>query len=833
MIATSKHALYQINIAKGLKSLHDDGGFVTMAHSIIDVDANDDYGIWITNIYLHIFFRTGVSSTNMLGTGWVQTDGLLKGITTGRYGLVFGYNHYTHTFKRGGIASSVHTGTYWHLLPGFHVIDESCARRVCFCINSLHKLFTTGLMASADSPSWTGSWIYIYPNVKDISAYGEKTLWKLDTNGFIWEAVNVYDSNFIKLTWERRGYQQQTFKDVAVTDKKAYAVGTDGNIYVLTGCPIFDFEDNDLSEWEKTGTVFEMQPTFSQNTVAGAIGKVGKRCIDTLTSSQNVTIGDSPVGTAISPLFQIRTTMLHFTVGGGSHPNNYVGLVIDGVERFQSSGKSVPKETSTGKVRMGRYWWDVSAYVGKCASVKLVDSSSASWGHTLFDDLRASPPCFKGMDAVLTRVGHERMVSIGQAVKHSLKLKGFYTSALRPLVITAKVPTINGHPLIYFEDLSVVSTTCKTNDTISKKRLFSESGHAFSITGTIKSLLSDATIEIAARVYDHEKIKIGSPFATKFFVTVMFTNEYIKTFERDMQILRHGNESASLVYHGEILEKRRFFVGENVTFKVQVSHNYNFSVSNAYKVNIRLVVPEVLTIIQVNGLQTSSGDIATSDSRGSKQILLQQLLLGDTRNIILVLKIKNLPKWTQSKRAFHNGEILLDKIYFCPRKDCHNGSNTGTEIASLATQKFYDFKFSYNKTSRVVDDAFTEVNERNTSALFICMRYNEPILQNGRQCYFGNLSTNSWQPLSQFITNLTYFDNTRQELYGLTKSLKTVKMFGEDFSQIKFLSTSQWNELAGSVAGKFLKASNVGSDDSKNARSLQMYSSFFRWRCCL
>ena len=833
VIATSKHALYQINIAKGLKSLHDDGGFVTMTVDVIDVDANDDYGIWLTNIYSSVFYRTGVSSTNMLGTGWVQTDGLLKGITTGRYGLVFGYNHYTNTFKRGGIASSVHTGTYWHLLPGFHVIDESCAKRVCFCINSLHKLFTTGLMASADSPSWTGSWIYIYPNVKDISAYGEKTLWKLDTNGFIWEAVNVYDSNFIKLTWERRGYQQQTFKDVAVTDKKAYAVGTDGNIYVLTGCPIFDFEDNDLSEWEKTGTVFELQPTFSQSTVVGAIGKVGKRCIDTFTSNRNATIGDSPVGTAISPLFQIRTNMLHFAIGGGSHPNNYVGLVIDGVERFQSSGKSVPKETSTGTVRMGRYWWDVSAYVGKCASVKLVDSSSASWGHTLFDDLRASPPCFKGMDAVLTRVGHERTVSIGQAVKHSLKLKGFYTSDLRPLVITAKVPTMNGHPLIYFEDLSIVSTTCKTNDTISKKRLFTESGHAYSITGTIKSLLSDATIEIAARVYDHEKIKIGSPFATKFFVTVMFMDEYIRTVESDMQILRHGNESASLVYHGEILEKRRFFVGENVTFKVQVSHKYNMSVSRAYKVNIRLTVPEFMTIVNVAGVKSSFGDADRFSSGKSRSIWVPELFLGDNRTIILAITIENLSKWKQKKGRIYKGEILLEKAYFCPRKDCRNENSSSNEVRILTTERFYHFNFSYNETKRVVNDVLTRIYDKNASALFVCVSYNEFFGRNGRNCYFGNVSTNSWQPLSKIITNVTFFDNTKLELYGSTKSQKLVRLFGKNYSELVYLTQHEWNEMIENGRVVLLSSSSLVSVDSLNEQNVQMLSVIYRLSCCL
>eukprot|EP00795_Rhopilema_esculentum_P015568 gene15568-6834_t len=834
VIATNKHALYEVTGGKELKILHDDSGFVLFGSVVIDIDANDDFGVWATNIHLNIFYRAGVTSSNMLGTGWVQLSGALSSITTGRYGLVFGHFTTGQIYKRDGITSSSHIGTAWAMLQGGGVIDESCSRKVCFCVNSLHQLFTTGLMQYTNSPSWNGIWIYIYPNVKDISAYGEKTLWKLDTNGFIWEAVNVYDSNFIKFTWERRGYQQQAFKDVAVTDKKAYALGTDGNIYVLTGCPIFDFEDNDLSEWEKTGTVFEMQPTFSQSTVVGAIGKVGKRCIDTLTSNQNATIGDPPVGTAISPLFQIRTNMLHFTVGGGSPPNNYVGLVIDGVERFQSSGKSVAKASSTGTVRMGRYWWDVSAYIGKCASVKLVDSSSANWGHTLFDDLRASPPCFKGMDAVLTRVGHERTVSIGQAVKHSLKLKGFYTSALRPLVITAKVPTMNGHPLIYFEDISIISTTCKTNGTISKKRFFTESGHAHSITGTIKNLLSDASIEIVARAYDNDKIQIGSPFATKFFVAVMFMDEYIRIFERDMEILRHGNESASLLYQGEIMEKRRFFVGENVTFQVQVSHNYNMSVSRAYKVNIRLTVPEFMTVVNVTGVESSFGDVDTFDSGKSRSIWIPELFLGDNRTIIFAISIENLSKWKQKKGRIYKGEILLEKAYFCPRKDCRNENSSSIEILILTTERFYSFNFSYNETKRVVNDVITRIYDRNASALFVCVRYSEFIRRNARNCYFGNVSTNSWQPLSKIITNVTFFDNANMELYGLTESQKVVSLFGESFSKRKLLTSSQWKDISTIEVSKFLKSHNVVSLSSNVLHNKgDAFSSLYRKHCCV
>ena len=42
---------------------------------------------------------------------------------------------------------------------------------------------------------------------------------------------------------------------------------------------------------------------------------------------------------------------------------------------------------------MLRRTWDVEAYVGQRAQVRLVDDSSASWGHINFDDLRGEITC--------------------------------------------------------------------------------------------------------------------------------------------------------------------------------------------------------------------------------------------------------------------------------------------------------------------------------------------------------------------------------------------------------------------------------------------------------
>ena len=42
---------------------------------------------------------------------------------------------------------------------------------------------------------------------------------------------------------------------------------------------------------------------------------------------------------------------------------------------------------------MSRKFWDVHAFVGRTARVKLVDFSSVHWGHINFDDLEGDISC--------------------------------------------------------------------------------------------------------------------------------------------------------------------------------------------------------------------------------------------------------------------------------------------------------------------------------------------------------------------------------------------------------------------------------------------------------
>lgn len=53
----------------------------------------------------------------------------------------------------------------------------------------------------------------------------------------------------------------------------------------------------------------------------------------------------------------------------------------------------VRKESGNCGETMNRKTWDVAAFIGQRARVRLVDVSSDSWGHINFDDLKGDITC--------------------------------------------------------------------------------------------------------------------------------------------------------------------------------------------------------------------------------------------------------------------------------------------------------------------------------------------------------------------------------------------------------------------------------------------------------
>lgn len=193
-------------------------------------------------------------------------------------------------------------------------------------------------------------------------------------------------------------------------DRFGWAVAMDGN-QIAVGAPYsaalttttWDFEAGTLLGWRKSGSAFDLQPTFADNSylhsVQGssprprsqAANSAGRYYIGTAERRpgnpadyssphpaypQGGTQGDGPTGTLSSAVFMIPAggTRISFLVGGGCDIyTEFVELLVDGL--------SVAKRTGLCSEKMAPAHFDVSSLAGRAAQIRIVDASSGSWGH--------------------------------------------------------------------------------------------------------------------------------------------------------------------------------------------------------------------------------------------------------------------------------------------------------------------------------------------------------------------------------------------------------------------------------------------------------------------
>jgi hypothetical protein len=176
----------------------------------------------------------------------------------------------------------------------------------------------------------------------------------------------------------------------------------------------WDFEAGYLKGWTTTGTAFNYQPTFGDNSrfrivrnkpqlpsvQQGAEGQtsrlLGRYYVGTYElrpgNNSDYSIpdsnfpaggsqGDAPQGTMTSEVFLILGNSISFLVGGGcNYYKEYVELLVDGM--------SVEKVTGKCEERMRRVTLYVSSYQSRAGQIRVVDLSSDNWGHISVDDFR-------------------------------------------------------------------------------------------------------------------------------------------------------------------------------------------------------------------------------------------------------------------------------------------------------------------------------------------------------------------------------------------------------------------------------------------------------------
>jgi len=150
----------------------------------------------------------------------------------------------------------------------------------------------------------------------------------------------------------------------------------------------FDFETGDLQGWEVVEGQFDYlvsdRPEF-HNRYAGVdrrYNKQGHYYLSTVEQQPGQPSNDRMTGVVESPVFVLNAAVMTFLVGGGRSPQSYVALcTLDGTEVLRVHGRDTEI--------MRRVTWDQRELVGKAVFLRLVDRTTAGWGHITFDDFLA------------------------------------------------------------------------------------------------------------------------------------------------------------------------------------------------------------------------------------------------------------------------------------------------------------------------------------------------------------------------------------------------------------------------------------------------------------
>lgn len=218
-------------------------------------------------------------------------------------------------------------------------------------------------------------------------------------------------------------------RDVTSTDMFGTSIALDGPQAIIGSIhsaaktrTTWDFETGDLQGWSSTGTAFQNQPTFGDNSSVRAVYEgygppkshtngepqssrlVGRYYIATFDERSGEDDnyqeanhdfgpgsiqGDESTGTLTSDPFIIRGEKISYLIGGGcDHKTVYVELLIDGQPSLRATGKC--------SERMDRVYWDVSIFVNRSGQIRIVDNSSHKWGHINADEFQFSWDMYMG-----------------------------------------------------------------------------------------------------------------------------------------------------------------------------------------------------------------------------------------------------------------------------------------------------------------------------------------------------------------------------------------------------------------------------------------------------
>ncbi len=142
-----------------------------------------------------------------------------------------------------------------------------------------------------------------------------------------------------------------------------------------------DFETGDLRDWQASGAAFRGQPVRG-DTVHRRRSDMRSRHQGAYWVGTYEVAGDQPQGVLVSAPFKVTHRWASFLVGGGSHRETRVELVL------QKTGKVIFQASGRNREDMHRVAVDLEPYLGQTIFIRVVDKHSGHWGHINFDDFR-------------------------------------------------------------------------------------------------------------------------------------------------------------------------------------------------------------------------------------------------------------------------------------------------------------------------------------------------------------------------------------------------------------------------------------------------------------
>jgi uncharacterized protein (DUF608 family) len=137
---------------------------------------------------------------------------------------------------------------------------------------------------------------------------------------------------------------------------------------------LFEDFENGYARWTAEGTAFGSEPP--SGTLANQQDVSGFQDKHLVNTFQN---GDATTGSLTSKPFKIERRHIAFLIGGGSHKDTAIHLLID----------DKPVRSASGEDNEKLEWkaWNVAEFEGREARLQIVDKNTGAWGHINIDQI--------------------------------------------------------------------------------------------------------------------------------------------------------------------------------------------------------------------------------------------------------------------------------------------------------------------------------------------------------------------------------------------------------------------------------------------------------------